>query len=317
MAILIDDIISEYGAYYKQGTQSLRNLHLAIMDQSETDQLFSLMPTNDTRLQEAFVDITDVLQGYQDDFTARGDTEFTPRVIDLFNLKIDISENPTKLEKTWLGFLASNKLDRTQWPFIRFWIERLVLPKARENWELKGIFGGVKGAVTPGTPQPIENAVDGIRKQFNSAITAGDLDPLVLGATPTDPEDFVEYCEAFFKLIPKKYRPFLTKLAMSDTKYLLFREGMRKKYNMNYAQTDLTTIIDTNLQVIGLRSHEGSDKIWTTLDGNAVMAIKKPENQNIFEIEKIDRKVKAYTDYWKVCSFYIWKWVFTNDVDLV
>jgi hypothetical protein len=314
--IEIADIITEFGAYYKKGSQNMKNLQAAIFTPSETDALFRLIPTNDTKEDNAFVDISDVLQGFQDDFTPAGDTTFTPRSIILEQMKIDLKENPSKIEKSWLGFLAGPGVDRSQWPLIRYWLEQLVIPKAVEQWEEKAVYSGVKGVLTPGTVLPIHQAVDGIKKQFNVAIAAGDLTPLTLGAVPTDPVDFVDYIEAFVKMIHPKYHTMLQTIVMSRTLRNRFREGMRQKYNMNYSQADLNTVMDYDITVTGVQSHEGSTKIWTTVKGNAVRLEKRGKDQNTFEIEKVDRSVKAYTDFWKVCSFSYWQLLFTNDVEL-
>lgn len=316
MAINIADIITEYGQFYNNGGQNMQNLITQIMYGSETDQLFTLMPTENTQLRDAFVDINNVLQGYQDTFTHAGDPTFSPRTIDLNQLKIDIQQNPSKLEDSWLGFLAGPGVDRSQWPFIRYFLEKLVIPKAIEDWDLTAVYKGVKGSVTPGTPQLVANAVDGIRKQINDAITASDITPQALGAFPTDPVDVVDYLEAFAKGIEKKFIPYLQPIAISYSHWLLFRQGMRMKYNMNYDQADLTKIIDVGTPVVGLMSMEGDDKVWTTVKGNAIRAMKRGSDENIFLIERVDRNVKAYTDYWKACAFPIPQWVFTNDQDL-
>ena len=107
MAINIADIITEFGLYYKKGSQNLRNLHLQLFETNKTDELFPLMPTDDTRIEGANVDIGHVLQAYQDDFTPFGDTAFVGKIIELYKLKADLKEMPDKLERSWLGFLAA------------------------------------------------------------------------------------------------------------------------------------------------------------------------------------------------------------------
>lgn len=317
IVIDISDIVSEFGSYYIDNGQNTKDLRLAIMDRSETDAILQLHPTNDTQVRGGNVDMDPVLQAFQETFTPYGGATFEARKIDLFQLKIDQAYNPDKLVKSWVGFMASNSTDRTTWPFIKWLIQAYIIPKAAEDWELNGIFKGNYVAPTPGTAQPISAAVDGIKTIINDAITATTLTPITMGTVPTDPADFVKYVEDMVAQIPTKYLPWLGPLAMSATLEMRFRKGMRQLYNMNYNQVgDLLTVIDTPLQVKGLRSHEGSGKIWTTVKGNAELFVKAPANKNVFEVEKVDRKVKLYTDFWKAPNFWRYDWIFTNDVDL-
>ena len=312
----ISALISEFGAYYLDNGQGVKDLRAQIMDQNETDVLFMPWPTNDTIIRGANVDFGSVLQGYQVDFTPLGEMDISGRTIELGQFKIDIQRTPDTLVRSWAGFLTSNKTDRTTWPIWKYITQSWLIPKSAEDWELNAVFAGVKGAVTPGTAQAVADAIDGIRKIINDAITATDITPIVTGEPSTDPVTWVEQVEAFADAIPKKFMPHIGPIAMSFTLYKRFKKGMRMKYNMNYQQADLVTVIDTNLQVVGLRSHEGSGKIWTTVKGNAVMPIKGPENQNVFEVEKVDRKVKIYTDWFKGVGFWRYDWIFTNDADL-
>lgn len=312
----ITEIISEFGSYYKDNGQGVKDIRKKLMIMSDTDKLFYKSPTKDTQLQGGNVEISDVLQAYQDTFTPMGDTTFTTRKIDLYPIKVDWERNPTKIWNSWLGFLASESVSRKDWPIIRYIIDNLILNKMSENWELKAVFGGSVSAVTPGTALDVSGAVNGIKKLINASVTAGDTTPITLGAVPTDPVDFVDYMEAYADAIPEHVKPFLQQIAMSQTLFKRFRKGMRTKYNMNYAQAELTTIIDTNLAVEGFRSHEGSTKVWTTIKGNAVLGIKNPANERVFKVEEAKRMVSIYTDFWKGIGFWQPEYIYTNDVDL-
>lgn len=314
--IVAQDIKDQFGAFYIDGGQSSADLNLQFFKPSETDALFQTIRTKDTQLRRGNVTISPVLQAFQKAFTPMSDIEIKAKKIDLEGVKIDVTAHPDDLIDTWAGFLTGEGIDRTQWPFVRWWLEQNVIPQSKEDWE-NAIFNAVRGAVVAGTALPIEEGINGIRFLINTEIDNGDCVPFVLGAPPTDPEDFCEYVEEFAKLIDKRYRRFLQPIAMSDSRFELYKEGRRRKYNMHYAQVgDLAKVSDTSLMVVGLASHEGSNKIWTTVTGNAVKGIKRPQNANIFEIEKVDRLVKGYTDWHVGLGFWNGSWVFTNDVDL-
>jgi hypothetical protein len=317
MAIDISDIISEFGLLYKAGSQSVKDIRKKIFVMAQTDKLFARQLTDDTRLDGGAVSISPVLQAYQDAYTPYGTTTFTGKKIDLYELKIDWEENPSKIEKSWLGFLAGDGVDRKQWPIIKYIINELIIAKAAEDWELNGIFNGSPTSITPGTPKPIEGAVKGIKALINEGVSSGGTTPYSLGAVPTnDAVLFVKYMNEWYKMLPKEILPFLQQFAMSHTLFDLFKEGMGMLYNMNYAQAPVTKIFGTDLVVEGFRSHEGSTKIWTTIKGNAQMGMKRIANENVFTVEGSKRTVSAYTDFWKGIGYWRDDLLITNDVEL-
>lgn len=312
----ISDIISEFGANYKKGSQNVKDLRKKILVMNETDRLFARQVTTDTVLTGGTVQIGPVLQAYQDQFTPYGDTTFKGRSIQLYELKIDLEFNPSSLLKSWLGFLAGDDIDRAKWPIVTYMINELIMDRAANDWELSGIFGGVASAVTTGTPKPVQGAINGIKAIMNGHIAAGDTDPIVVGAPPTDPVDFVDWIEEFVSHIPRVKLPFLQDLAMSQTFEDRFKTGMRKKYNMNYNQADIAYVIDKKLKVSGFASHEGSNKIWTTIKGNAQLGVKQSANESVFKVESAKRMVSIMTDFWKGIGIWLPEELYTNDSDL-
>jgi putative N-acetylmannosamine-6-phosphate epimerase len=201
---------------------------------------------------------------------------------------------------------------------VKFWLEQLVLPQSQADWENFEVFKGVVGAITSGTATDAGTQVNGIRQLLRVANAASKTNKVVLGAPPTDPVLFVEYMETFYKSIPELHRNVLDGFSMSTTLRDRFKEGMRKKYNSNYAQVgSLVTIIDSSVQVGGYASHAGSDMIWTTIKGNKALGVKKPQNETVFKIEESKREVVAMTDFYKGLGFWYYPYVYHNDRDLV
>jgi len=318
MAITASDIESEFGSYYIAGGQGIRDLHTQLFAPSETDAIFpDIRPTEDTELRGSPVTLGSVMQGFQKAFTPLGDTTFEAQKISLFNVKIDVEEYPDDIVKSWLGFLASNDLDRQTWPFVRWWLEKLVIPKSREDWEKKAVFGGVYSAVTPGTAHPIENSVDGIKTVINAAVSDSLLTPIAMGAVPTtEAIDFVNYLEAMTNELDPVLRNALDQWNMSRTLERLFKQGMREKYNMHYDQVNRMKIVDTDINIVGLLSHEGSTKIWGTPAANRTRGYKGNDNSGTFRVESRKRQVSAFNDFWKGQGFWRFDVFATNDVEL-
>lgn len=317
MSINTTDIVNLFGAQYIDNGQNASDLMSKIFQPSETDKILTPITTKETQLRKGKVAIGGVLQAFQKQFTPMGNTTFTGRKIDLEPMKIDVLEYPDDLVRTYAGFLTSlDEADRAKWTFVSWWLETQVGPQAIQDWELGVVFGGVKGVVTPGVALAASSALNGIRKLINIEIAAGYANAIDLGVVPTDPIAFVEYMEAFAASIPKLYQQFMGPIAMSQTLESRFKKGMRDRYNQNYNQTDLVTIIDTNLSIKGLVSHEGSDKVWTTVKGNGIVATRKPKLQSVFEVQSVDRQVKAFTDFDKGIGFWDPTLLYTNLNDL-
>ncbi|MNT31299.1 hypothetical protein D3C72_1671280 [compost metagenome] len=194
----------------------------------------------------------------------------------------------------------------------------MALNQSQEDFEKLEIFSGVQGTITPGTATAAGTQIDGIRKVINDGVAAGTINKIIMGPPPTDAKLFVDYVENYYKQIPDLYKNDLDKVFMSPSNQTLFKQGMREKYNIHYSQvSDLTKIIDTNVQVVGPASHVATKKLWSTLKGNAVIGNKKPENEKIFKVESSKRTVSAYTDFFKGFGYWIPEWVWTNDQDLV
>lgn len=324
MTINIADIITEYGAYYEKGGQNEKDLIKFIKQPTETEDLFPLGlatvgPNASTKVKKATVETDRVLQPYQTAFTPIGNVTFEPREIDLFRLKIDLQTKPDDLHNSWLAFLTSNNLDRATWPFVKYLAMELTTKQHKQDRELNEIFKGVYAAPTTGTAGAVSTAMNGIRKQIRDLYATGDTAVQVLGAPPTDPEDFCDYVEAFVAGIPDLVKIYGGTIAMSKTLADRYREGKRLKYNQQYQQVEqlLTVMYNENFMVKGLASHAGSTMIWFSPNFNKNRFMAASENENIFKIgEYAPRVLSMYTDYWMGVGFWVPQYLYHNDQDL-
>jgi hypothetical protein len=317
--ITITDILSQFGAFYQGNADRQKEVRQKLFYGFETAQCFTIEPTNDTVIRKSEAVVTEVIQPYQDAFTPKGSVVFKPFELLLKQLKIDQEFNPNQLVTSWLGFLTNNSVNRAEWPFIKWFVEMYLIPRSNNDMEKAVIFGGVYAAPTPGTAGTSAASMNGIKKVINDHITAARITTLATGAPSTTPETWVGQVEAFCKLVPENYWSEGMTLNMSRTLARRYAEGIRTKYKINYDMngTGLDMVVDTNVKVKGLFSHNGSNKIWMTPKENAIMGVKGAANQNTFEIEHRQRKVSIYTDWFAGLDFVIPSLVFTNDQDLV
>lgn len=315
--MVVTDIISEFGAYYINIPENMNRLVRQLYAQSTTDSLLTPFYTDDTIYRASEGRMSRVLQPFQKAWTPIGDITFVPIAIQMFKQKIDCQEYPDDLEGTWLGFLAGDGIDRKTWPFVRWFIEQYLLPKAKEDYELNEVFAGVFAAPTPGTAGGIGTAMNGLRKAINDQVTADRITPITLGAVPSDPSDLVDYYEAFADGINPKYWNIPMMVGCSQANERNYKRGLRAKYgrDLDFTGTN-ATIKETNLTVVGLPSMVGNDKIWCTPKSNVLQLNKKTQNMQTVQIDSIDRLIKLFSDWWSGVGILIPEILFTNDVDL-
>ena len=72
MGLTVTDLITEFGAYYLQGSQNVNRVLKMMMQPAITEQYMTLIKTDDTIYQLAQGKINDLLQPFQKAFTPKG-----------------------------------------------------------------------------------------------------------------------------------------------------------------------------------------------------------------------------------------------------
>lgn len=325
MALDVSELVSDFGAFYKPGSDNEKNLRNMIYQTPGLASIFRLMPTEDTIYRGSLATLTRIVQPFQKTFTPIGTTTFQPNKFDLFKLKIDMKETPDDLEATYVGFLAAlPEADRSQWPFSRWIVENHILPKKDEDLSLYEHFKGEYAAPTPGTAGAAGTAMNGVRKNIRGYNTDGRTNlgngAIATGAAASDDVDFCTQMEEFVASIPDRFRMKLREVCVSPELELKYKRGKRKKYNQYYAQAnDLMTLEDfPNVIVKGFIEQSGSDLIWTTIPENRIRPVKKISQHNAIQAKEFSpREVSFYTDWWESLNFEVPEFIFHNDQDLV
>lgn len=325
----IQDIITEYGTYYRDGGQNLTRVLQKPYISSKTEALFGLVPTDDTSYQMASTELSRVLQPFQTGWTPLGSLTAAPIILTQTPFKVDLEENPDKIENSWLGFLADKNLDRAAWPVVRYLVEQHLYARMDEDYEMNEIYFGKFAAPTPGTPGAPGTGMDGIRTIINRAIQASKITPITMGAIPTDPLAFCEYVEAFVEKFSQRYRGLPMEVCMNETLARRYAKGRHAKYKLDNDLPANRQIIDgngdellvspiefTKHRVVGLDSMGSSAKIWATHASNRKRLTKKTANTRQVRIESAKRQVSIYTDFYKGVGFPLLEAVFTNEQDL-
>lgn len=316
MAVELDDIVAEFGAYYLDNGQNQQRILSMLFTKSKTEELLTTRITEETRWRAAKDTITELLQPFQKQWTPKGTHSFEPLEIILFKMKIDFELYPDDLEETWLGFLSDHDLDRKVWPIVRYLVEMKIIPKLHEEFELKAIFWGKREEPVTGTAGFAWQSMDGLRKARNASVLDGITEPISIGAWDADNAVLVDQFEEFGDGINQDYWEIPMIAACNPDLARRHRRGTRDKYGKD---TDFngtfSRIAETNITVVGLPSMRGSDAIWCTTPENAIRLIKKQANIKKMRVENIDRLVKLYNDFSKGAGFAMGEILFTNDLD--
>ena len=318
MALLIADVMAQFGAYYLNNGQNASRLYELLRRATQTESMFTPINTDDTIWRAAKTLFSRVVQPFQKQFTPLASVQFVPVEIKQFRMKVDAQEYPDELEATWLGFLDGPEIDRKAWPFVRWYCEQYLIPQVKQDIERLEIYQGVYVAPTAGTPGAAGSSLDGIKVTINRHITAGRITPIATGALATDPLDFVNQVEGWVDGIDKAYWNIPMMLGCSETLERRFLRGQERKYGKNTGGGALGNVVNnTNITLKGLVSHQNTDKFWCTPVANAVMLRKRIQNQTQIQVESVDRMLKFFTDFSMGIGFIIPEIVFTNDRDLV
>ncbi|RZK30222.1 MAG: hypothetical protein EOO61_19560, partial [Hymenobacter sp.] len=173
MAVKIQEIVAEFGKVYIDKGQNVKDLITLLKLENETDALFNYFPTTDTKLYRANAGITRVLQGFQKLFTPISDITIKLDSIELDRIKIDVAEYPDDILPSWAGFLAGiGEPERKKWPFVKWWLETLVVPQFKEDLELE-CFTAVKAPIVEGVATAVNTSLNGYRKRIRDGHAAG------------------------------------------------------------------------------------------------------------------------------------------------
>ncbi len=315
----IQDIITEHGAFYQDKGQNKASLYAVARRPLVSEAAFTPIVTDQTIWQAAKTSFDRIVQPFQKKFTPTGTLSVSPLEIRMFHQKADTQEWPDDVEATWLGFLSSDAVKRTEWPFVRWYLETQFFPQIQQDIELNEIGYGVYAAPVDGVAGPAGTAMNGILTIIKNLITAGKIAPITMGAIPTGANSdaqLVQYVEDFGDLINKTYWNQPMKLNMSETLVRKYERGLLDVYGKNTVMNEQNPKVKfTNLTINALPSHQGSNRIWCTPKGNAILLKKKTQNQKLVDIQGFERLVKFLTDWYYGAGFILGDIVFCNDID--
>lgn len=329
----ISDIITEFTAKYTNEGQMLKDIRKKLFSPSRTESFFMKRPEDNDFYKSVYASVDQVLQAFSIPFTKKSTTTFTPWQTKLGEFKIDALMEPDRFRNSYLGYLAQiAKEDRAKWDIIKWWLMEMLIEGSKEDfetevaywgWQLTGYAGTptvngstfVRQHTAEGDVHPANMSMDGIRIQLIKMVAASRATVINTGAWDADDKIFVAQVEDFVKSIETKLQNKMDYIFFSKALRDRYFQGKREKYSMYYKDDEgLSLVKDTGVKVEWLESMEGSQKTWLTPANNRIRPTKK-DNNGKFDIQKIDRSVKALTDWKRLLTFDVPEYVVTNDLE--
>lgn len=329
----ITDFADEFGAYYRPGGQNMERLKKLLMQNHQPwDDEFTLTPLEGDVLEYGLMAHTRVLQPFKPVWSPTGELSGTPRKLTLRRVKVNVAEIPDYFVNNWLGFLASEggkdpNVDRATWPFVRWYVEKYLIPQAKEDQYYESFYGIYADPGTNSTPGAHGTALDGLAYLLNFDIDEGNINPIPSGALETDPIAFVEQIDAWVEQINNRYRGMPMNLNMHDVLVQRYRQGREELGQAAGMMLNEQQLISVRLRSnIKLKGHfnmvlgnggSPSEKIWCTPNMNALKAVRVGNKENsMLKLEQVDYTLKMFNDWHVYYGYYDPRIVFTNDRDL-
>jgi hypothetical protein len=305
----ISNIIAEYGAYYLKSGQNTKRVKQLMLQPAVTPGYMTPIKTDETIYQLANSSITSLVQGFQSGWTPKGSVKVIPNEIKLRKIKIDFEDYPDALEATWLGFLASDNVNRKEWPFVKWLIETHIIPKMKEEMELEAYGKGVYSAPTSGTANSASDAIDGLKTIVQAGVdsdgtTAGVINHIA-DVGDLDASTIFDQVESFIDGISNTYKTKKMNLFLPYEMELAYLRDKRSKgfYTISSAQGIHKGVDFTPQQIVGLPSLAGESWMFATPKENMLFCTKKKSNQTNFKIEESKRQVFLMCDWYEGMGF--------------
>lgn len=308
MALTIANIISEYGAYYIPGGQNEARLRTLALYGRETTKIARQVKTDETVYRLSSSEMDEVVQPFQKAWTPKGGVTFEPNPIPLEKFKVDLDVYPDDIENSWLGFLASESQSRTEWPLIRYIMEKHLIKRIDHDMEANEYYKGAKVAVTPGTAGAAGTTMNGLK----TLLLTDKVNHMTMAAL--EASTIYDQIETAYESISEAYQNVPLLVCMSPKWKRAF---LRDKRAAGFYQISNANEIDDSLdftpgKVVGLPSMIGTDDIFITPVDNLIHPTKKGSNASTFKVEESKRCVSIMTDWWEGLGFGLLDAVWTN-----
>jgi len=306
--INVAELKSAFGTYL--GT-NMKDILRLLTQPTVSEKYMTTIAAADLEYRASKAVIDDLVQGFQKQWTPKGNATFTPIAIPQRRHKIDLEFYPDEVFESWLGFLTDESKTRKEWPITRYIIDQLVVPKILENRELALIAKGVYEAPVAGTAQALGKSMDGFCTILETLLAAGTSNVNFLTLNALTAENIFTEIESFAMQIAELYQDKAMNVFLSRAWYAAYHRKRRDLHGQDTNYTGMKDVIEgTNLTLVPLPSMSGKDIIFTTPKENFIRLINRNKGASSINVENIDRLIKVYADWHESVGFGIQEAIF-------
>jgi hypothetical protein len=313
MAITTTSIVSEYGAYYIDAGQNKNRLLSLLTQGRELEQYVTPIKSNDTIFRLGNASFNSLVQPFQKAFTQKGGITIVPNEIRVYNIKIDDEFYPDEIKANWLGFLAAAKVDRKDWPLVKWLLEDYYKKQIDRDMELNEYYKGVYATPGAGVAGVNGTAMNGLQKQLTDGVAAGTINVVnTLGAL--DAANIFDQVELFTDAISEVYQGVEMNVFMSRYWYKKYMQDKRAQgFYQKTSDAQIDGGIDfTPQSVKPLACMTGTNDIFCTPKANLIHVTPETITKNNFKVEEAKRQVAIMADWWEGLGFGINQAVWTT-----
>jgi hypothetical protein len=303
----IDDVVTALGAYSRNASKEIRS---ATLGDVPTTKYFRTVNDVDD---EYFLNhsITDrVVVGFDSVWVEKGETKIKPNLVKARHFKVNYPIIPSTVWKTYLSYLANEKLDITQYPITKYIMNEVAKAVNRDRDYLlcRGIWNSVDYATVFGA------AVDGLGAILQAGIGDGTMYKIHLPAFTSS--NMVSNVEAFARRIPVEVRGMMDYIFMSNADLDAYKADYRSTFGLHtdYNKDGLVKEYFSGLEIVGLPNLP-SGRIFTTYADNRVRVVNKTDMPILTDVQKLDYKVKLFMEWFEGLGFHINQHVFVSVVN--
>lgn len=309
--IEVADIKAELGPYLSQGNNLdvLQELYQGFTTSKHLNWKRAV-----TEYKAVESEATDhVIQQFKKEWSPRGGAKFIPLKIKNYRHKVDFAINPAEVGESWLFHLYDESLTPDQMPITRYIIDKVLLPKIGEDMEF--ITGKAKfvenSDKTEETMNGIETQLVEAKKTLDKHINFFKTEKNLLEATDAE---VLAVIDDFVASIAPLYKSKQMPVFMSADVYLKYKRAYKAKWGeksgtekVNFGE-DRVDFSNCYLQTLDCL--HGSPIVFSTPPQNFVGLRHKNPPQFITDIQKHDREVRIYIEFWYGIGFMLGQAVF-------
>ena len=313
MTIDVADLKQELGAYSSQGNNidMINELYQAFT----TGQELTWKPAVTEYKAVSAQSVGSVVQQFSKEWSPKGQGKFTLLTIKNYRHKVDFAIDPADVGESWLFHLYDERKTPDQMPITRYIVSNILIPQIAEDLEL---VMTAKAKYVEGSKET-SATMDGIETQLVEALASEDKKGMNFynGATNLltgDDEAVLNAIDDFVASVAPLYRSKQMPIYLSADLYLKYKRAYKKKWGAGSGTenpkfgTDRVDFSNFYLKVLDCLT--GSPIFFSTPRGNFVGLKHKNPPQFISDIQKHDRQVRFYLEFWYGVGFLVGEAVF-------